>query len=103
MSKKQKQEIVKKIEDATSLKSYLNEEFSKKLVCINVYDKFWGLIEIADPVIKRFIDSGNNVNMVEFLAVEQGLIDQGSQNKVKIQSKPVYFIYYVIILSYKSF
>jgi len=96
MSKKVKVEVVKKIEDLNGLNVYLNESFYKKIVCCNIYDKFWGMVEVADPVIKRYVDVGTISSKVDFIAVDYTLIDPSIIPKnIKISSKPVYLLFHV--------
>lgn len=95
MSKKVKQEVVKKLNDTTEVAQFISPDYYKRLVVLNVYDKFWGMVEVADPVIKRFIDISPNANKVDFVAAETEMIDPEITKKYKIQSKPVYLLFYV--------
>ena len=52
---KKKQEIVIKMNDNEQLTKYLAPDYSK-IVCVNVYDKFWGNCEVMDPMVKKFLD-----------------------------------------------
>jgi len=99
MSKKVKQEVVKRIEDKQVLTdNYLNSDFTKKIVCCNVFSKFWGMVEVADPVIKRYIDLGGNGSKVEFIAAEQSLMDDNILKKINLSAKPVYVLFYVLLI-----
>jgi len=95
MSKKVKQEVIKKIEDVTTLNNYISADYIKKIVVCNIYDTFWGAVELADPVVKRFMDTGINANKYDFISAEKALIDPIHLGKMTIKSKPRYFIFYV--------
>ena len=96
MSKKPKIEVIKKIEDKTILAGYMSPDYMKKIVCCNIYDKFWGSVEVSDPVVKKFLETGTNANKVDFIAVENSFFDPVILGKNIIKSKPIYFIFYVI-------
>lgn len=95
MSKKVKKEVVRKIENKEAFDSIICEENNKKIIVVNIYDKFWGTVEIADKVIERFNDNNPKSSSIEFVAADKTLFDAEFIKKYKIQSKPVYLIYLV--------
>ena len=94
--KKVKQEVIRKIEDKATFAKYMSPENFKQLVVVNIYDKFWGYCEIADAVIKRFLDVGGNDKKVEFIAIDYSMLEPEVLGKRIVQSKPIYMIFHVI-------
>ena len=94
--KKSKLEVIIPCKDKNQYNNYINHEYNKKLVILNAYDKFWGQCEIADLVIKRFIDTGNNAIKMDFISCDNTIFDPELVGKTKIRSKPKYFIIFVI-------
>lgn len=60
---------------------------------INVYDSFWGPVEVADMMIKRFLDTADHSEKTEFICVDKN-ISVEYFGKLTIKSKPKYLIYH---------
>jgi hypothetical protein len=63
---------------------------------VNVFDKFWGPCEVADAMIKKFLEDGDNANKTDFICVDKDLTGELFQ-KQKFASKPRYFLFHVIL------
>jgi hypothetical protein len=61
----------------------------------NVFDKFWGPCEVAEQIIKRFLDQGTNNQKTDFINVEKSHTGD-TFGKIKFASKPIYFVSHVI-------
>ena len=92
---KKKQEIVIKINDYEQLSKYIAADYNK-LVCINVYDKFWGSCEVMDPMVKKFLENKDSMSKVDFISSEKE-ISKDMFNKYSFTSKPKFFILHVNI------
>lgn len=90
---KKKLEIVIKCNDEEHFQKFMTPD-NNKLVIMNVYDKYWGPCEVADQMVKRFLDTGNNATKTDFISVEKDLA--GEQfNKMQFSSKPKFFLMHV--------
>jgi hypothetical protein len=63
---------------------------------MNVYDSYWGPCEVADSIIKNFLDNDNNEAKTEIICVEKSLVEQTELGEIiakhKYASMPKYFI-----------
>ena len=64
---------------------------------MNVYDKFWGPCEVADPLIKRYLEFPDNSRKCEFISVDKEFTGE-MFSKIKFTSLPKYFITFVRII-----
>ena len=90
---KKKQEIVIRIQDYDHFSKYTSIE-NRKLVCVNVHDKFWGPCEVIDPMVKKFFDTGDNATKVDFISTDKEFSGELFHKHV-FTSKPKYFILWV--------
>ena len=92
---KKKQEIVIKINDNEQFLKYTAPDYNK-LVCINVYDKFWGACEVMDPMVKKLLDTKDTATRIDFICAEKEVTGD-MFNKHSFTSKPKFFILHVNI------
>jgi hypothetical protein len=87
---KKGKEIIIKVNDLNSFNKYMDPLLTK-IVVMNVYDKFWGGVEILDSWVRRFLDEDDNEKKVIFIAAEKelGLELWGKQ---EFNSKPLFYI-----------
>ena len=64
-----------------------------KIVC-NVFDNFWGPCEVADSMIKRFLDTGDNNKKTDFICVDKCFTGEAFA-KFKFGSQPKFFVIHV--------
>jgi hypothetical protein len=93
MASKKKLEVVIKITDEESLQKYLSTEYNK-LVCLNVYDKYWGPVEVLDPHIKKLLDGKDYSGKTDFVSCDKDITGE-LFSKYVFNSKPKYFILHV--------
>jgi hypothetical protein len=66
---------------------------------MNVYDSYWGPCEVADSIIKNFLDNESNEAKTDIISVEKSLVEQTELNEIiskhKFASMPKYFIIFV--------
>lgn len=95
--KKKQQEIVIKIQDSEALKKYLSTDYNK-IVCLNVFDKFWGPVEVLDSQIKKFLEFKDNSTKTDFISCDKELTAD-LFTKYTFSSKPKFFVLHVIIFN----
>jgi hypothetical protein len=95
---KKKPEVVLKIQDQEGLMKYISPDYNK-IVCINVYDKFWGAVEVLDPQIKKFLESKDYSSKTDFIAIEKEYTSD-LFTKYTFSSKPKYFLFHVRLLNF---
>jgi hypothetical protein len=63
---------------------------------MNVYDSYWGPCEVADQIMKNFLDAETNEAKTDIISVERSVVEQSELNeqiaKHKYASMPKYFI-----------
>jgi hypothetical protein len=94
---KKKQEIVIKIQDFEIFQKYISPDYNK-LVCINVFDKFWGPCEVMDPMVKKLLDTKDTAAKIDFICADKDVTGD-IFSKHSFTSKPKFFILHVKISS----
>lgn len=89
---KKGKDIIQKVTDSSQLETFLDPNLNKVII-MNVYEKFWGPVEIIDPWVRRLLDEENNGTKMAFLAVDKDLNTE-IWGKYAFTSKPVYFLFH---------
>lgn len=78
MQKKKQQEVVIRCNDE-EFRKYMSPEHNKivgKLgfnVVVNIFNSFWGPCEVADLIVKRFLETANYNTKTDFISVDKSI------------------------------
>ena len=92
MSSKKKIQITVPINTREELNPYLDPKY-QKVVVINAYAPFWGPCDVAESMLKRFIEEPANANKLDFLSIPCDQIEDIVPKECVFGSKPKYFIF----------
>lgn len=95
---KKKLEVVIRLNEVEAFAKYTSPDYNKVVVA-NVFDKFWGPCEVADMMIKRFLDEGENNVKCDFICADKELTGE-LFIKHSLNSKPKYFLLHVNLIFY---
>lgn len=89
-----KRDITTRVYTYDALQPYLSDSLTNnRLVVINVYNKFWGPVEVLERIVESMLGNEEIKKTVSFISVPYDVApDIWERNN--FASKPVYFIYH---------
>ena len=89
-----KKEITTRLYTYEALEPYLSDSITNnKLILINVYEKFWGPVEVIERIIESMMGEDEIKKNVLFISVPKD-VSNDLWGKHVFTSKPVYFIFH---------
>ncbi len=92
MASKKKIQITVPLNTRDELNPYLDSKY-QKVVIINGFHPFWGPCDVAESMLKRFIEEPANANKLDFLSIPCDQIEDIVPKECVFGSKPKYFIF----------